>query len=152
MELLSAVVFLNLSESDSWFEAAHFPCYPTASSPLWSRLSLSSLCFGHNRRQYPADILSEELAAKDNSFKLLCAFMGKPFAHFEGWKAVSSGSVYQNMSGWTMRTAVAPSGSKDIDNGANEKALWPFFYTLQNEQNTIWLAWAGIRTSCKACF
>lgn len=49
MELLSAVVFLNLSESDSWFEAAHFPCYPTASPPLWSRLSLSSLCFGHNR-------------------------------------------------------------------------------------------------------
>lgn len=47
MELLSAALFLNLSESDSWFEAAHFPWCPPLLLTLWSPRSLISRCFGH---------------------------------------------------------------------------------------------------------
>ncbi|CAB1414014.1 unnamed protein product [Pleuronectes platessa] len=42
---------LNPSESDSWFEAAH---YPPAAPLLWSLQTLSSLCSGHYRPRYPA--------------------------------------------------------------------------------------------------
>lgn len=97
MELLSAVLFLNFSEADSWFEAAHFPLRPL---PLWSPQSLSSLCFGHNRRRYPADILCQKnWLFKTDSLKLFCRSLDESVARFEGGREVSEDPQYQNMSG-----------------------------------------------------
>ena len=60
MELLSAALFLNLSESDSWFEAAHFPWCPLSPPPsVVPAVSHLPLLWTYNRRRYPPDILCQ---------------------------------------------------------------------------------------------
>ncbi|KAI9526100.1 hypothetical protein NQZ68_002648 [Dissostichus eleginoides] len=72
MEPLSAGLFLNLSESDSWFEAALFPRCPTHRGPR--RPSTG----------YPADILCQKSwLLKTDPLKLFDTLMSN--ALFEWW-------------------------------------------------------------------